>query len=299
MSQRVLLADGAMGTELQLAGLEPGGCGELWNLEHPDRVLAIQRAYVEAGADCLTTNSFGASRVMLERHGLQDQVEAINRAAVGVAREALGDQAGFVLGDIGPLGGLLEPYGELSERRARDALREQAVLLVAAGVDAIIIETQTSLEELGLAIAAAREAGAPCVIGSVAFDLTHDESDMRTMMGADPEAAARFMAEAGADVLGANCGAGIDMARAAAVLRRYRQVSSLPTMAQPNAGRPELENLRAVYRESPADMALRLSDVLYAGASIVGGCCGTTPNHIRHFRTIVNEWNAGQRTHFR
>ncbi|UCF18982.1 MAG: homocysteine S-methyltransferase family protein [Gemmatimonadota bacterium] len=299
LSQRVLVGDGAMGTELQRAGLEPGGCGELWNLAHPDHVLAIQSAYVDAGSDCVTTNTFGASRVMLQRHGLEDQVEPINRAAVRVAREALRDRAGFVLGDIGPLGGLLEPYGDLSVARASDAFREQAALLVAAGVDAIIIETQTSLEELGIAITAAREAGAPCVIGSVAFDLTHDGNDMRTMMGTDPEAAARFMADSGADVLGANCGAGINMAAAAVVLRRFRNVSPLPTMAQPNAGRPELENFRAVYKESPQDMALGLRDVLDAGARVVGGCCGTTPDHIRRFRAIVNEWNAGQRTNIR
>jgi 5-methyltetrahydrofolate--homocysteine methyltransferase len=281
-----------MGTELQSAGLEPGAPGELWNLEHRDRVLAIQRAYVEAGSDCLITNTFGANRLTLDRQGLGDQVEPIVRAAVEIAREAIESRPGFVLGGIGPLGGLLEPYGEISSRRAHDALGEQAALLVGAGVDAIIIETQTSLEELGIAIAMSREAGARCVIGSLAFDLTHDGRDMRTMMGVDPEGAAAFMADAGADVAGVNCGSGIDAGRAAEVLRRYRQVCGLPMMAQPNAGLPELENMQVVYRQGPEAMSAQVKSLLAAGARVVGGCCGTTPEHIHRFRTIVDDWNA-------
>lgn len=292
LSERVLLADGAMGTELQRAGLEPGGCGERWNLDHPERVLAIQRAYVGAGCDCLLTNTFGASRIMLERHGHGADVEAICQAAVRIARDAFGSSSGFVLGDIGPLGGLLEPLGDLSESRAAEALREQAAALTAAGVDAILIETQTSLEELGLAIAAARDVGAPCVIGSVAFDITFDGSDLRTMMGVGPEEAARFMADAGADVLGVNCGSGVDAARAADAVRRYRAVSNLPALAQPNAGQPVLENLRVVYKQPAASMIEQLPALLRAGARVIGGCCGTTPEHIRGFRSALDDWSA-------
>ncbi|KPK79497.1 MAG: homocysteine methyltransferase [Gemmatimonas sp. SM23_52] len=292
LKQRVLLADGAMGTELQKAGLEPGGCGECWNIQHPDLVLTIQRAYVQAGADCLITNTFGASRVMLERHRCGDDVAAIIQAGVRIARDAFGDRPGFVLGDIGPLGGLLEPYGDLSEARAREALSEQAAALVEAGVDAIVVETQTSLEELGIAIAAARDAGAPCLVASVAFDVTHDGIDLRTMMGVSPEAAARFMADAGVDVLGVNCGSGVDAARAAVAVRRYRSVVDLPTMAQPNAGQPVLEQLQVVYKQDPDSMARQLQELLAAGARVVGGCCGTTPEHIRRFRAVVDAWNA-------
>jgi 5-methyltetrahydrofolate--homocysteine methyltransferase len=292
LKQRVLLADGAMGTQLQKAGLEPGRCGERWNIEHPDLVLATQRAYVEAGSDCLITNTFGASRVMLERHGCGDDVVAIIQGGVRIAREAFRDQPGFVLGDIGPLGGLLEPYGDLPEDRAREALSEQAAALIEAGVDAIVIETQTSLEELGIAIATARDAAAPCVIASVAFNVTHDGIDLRTMMGVGPETAARFMADAGVDVLGVNCGSGVDAARAAAAVRRYRSVTDLPTMAQPNAGQPVLEELQVVYRQDPDSMARQLQEVLAAGARVVGGCCGTTPEHIRRFRAVVDAWNA-------
>lgn len=285
---RVLLGDGAMGTQLQQAGLESGGCGEAWNLDHPDRVLAIQRAYAEAGSDCIITNTFGASRIMLERHGQADRTAAINEAGARITREAFAGRDGFVLGDIGPFGGLMEPYGEIAVSRVEQAFREQARALVAGGVDAIIIETQTALEELEIAIAAAREAGAPVVIGSLAYDKMADEEEVRTMMGVSPEMAAEFMAAHGVDVLALNCGTGVDVAMAADVVRRYRRVSALPVMAQPNAGQPVLENFKVVYRETPEQMARDLPDLLGAGASIVGGCCGSNPAHIRRFRQFLD-----------
>ena len=288
LAKRTLLSDGAMGTQLQYAGLEPGGCGELWNVEHPDRLLKIQAAYADAGSDCLITNTFGASRIMLERHDAASRAAEINEAGARLARQAFGDRAGFVLGDIGPFGGLMEPYGEVPEARVVEAFEEQAAALVAGGVDAIIIETQTSLEELGIGIAAAKKAGAPCVIGSMAFDVTHDGSEIRTMMGIDPEQAAEFMREAGVDVLALNCGSGIDVEWAARAVHRYRAVSDLPTMAQPNAGLPVLENLKVVYKQTPADMVAELPMLLQSGANIVGGCCGSTPEHIRLFRQVLD-----------
>lgn len=295
LKQRVLLCDGAIGTELQKTGLEPGACGERLNLDRPELVLAIHKGYVDAGSDCITTNTFGASRIMLERHGCADDVEAINRAAVRLVREALGTGPGYVLGDVGPLGGLLEPYGDLSEVRARAAFAEQTAVLVEAGVDAILVETQTSLEELGIAISAAREAGAPTVIASMAYDVTHDNQDLRTMMGVAPEDAARFMTDAGVDVLGVNCGGGVDVEWAARAVRRYRTVSDLPTLAQPNAGQPVLENLQVIYKEEPEAMAAQLPLLLDAGASIVGGCCGTTPHHILLFRKLLDRHDARRR----
>src|ERR1041385_4810236 len=200
LRERRLVCDGAMGTQLMLAGLEAGGCGEHWNLSHPERVLAIQRRYVEAGADCLITNTFGGSRIMLRRHGHADQLREINQAGVRIAREAFGDRHGYVLGDIGPLGAILEPYGDLTEAEAKAALEEQAKALVEAGADAIIVETQTSLEELGLAIDAAKAAGAPCIIGSLAYDLSADKTFYVTMMGVHPEKAAKFVEERGGDI---------------------------------------------------------------------------------------------------
>jgi len=292
LKRRVLLADGAVGTELQKRELEPGGCGERWNVEHPDRVLAVQRAYAEAGSECLISNTFGASRVRLEQHGCDAEAEAIVRAGVRIARDAFEARPGFVLGGMGPLGRLLEPLGDLSESEARAALAEQAAWLVDAGVDAMIIETESSLEELGIAIAAAREAGAPHVIGSMAFDVVRDGTDLRTMMGVSPEDAARFMTEADADVLGLNCGKGVDFAWAATAVRRYLSVSGLPTMAQPNAGLPVLENMKVVYKQGPEEMAAALPDLLASGVRVVGGCCGTTPDHIRRFRSIIDSWNS-------
>ena len=291
---RVLLSDGAMGTQLQRAGLEPGGCGEAWNLDQPDRILSIQRAYVEAGSDCLITNTFGASRIMLERHDEADRAEAINRAGAELAREAFGGKAGFVLGDMGPFGGLMEPYGEIPRAAVERAFREQARALVAGGVDAIIVETQTALEELEIAIDAAREAGAPAVIGSLAFDKMLDHDEARTMMGVSPEGAAEFLASKGADIAGLNCGTGVDMFLAADIARRYLGAARLPVMAQPNAGQPALVNLQVVYQETPEQMAEGLPALLAAGVSIVGGCCGSTPDHIRRFRQILDRKAAGK-----
>jgi 5-methyltetrahydrofolate--homocysteine methyltransferase len=288
LRDRVLLGDGAMGTQLQQAGLESGGCGEAWNIDHPDRVLAIQRAYAEAGSDCIITNTFGASRIMLERHGQADRAAAINEAGARIAREAFAGRDGFVLGDIGPFGGLMEPYGEIAVSRVEHAFREQAHALVAGGVDAIIIETQTALEELEIAIAAAREASAPVVIGSLAYDKMADEDEVRTMMGVSPEMAAEFMAAREVDILALNCGTGVDVAMATDVVRRYRSVSARPIMAQPNAGQPVLENFKVVYHETPEQMARDLPGLVRAGAAIVGGCCGSTPAHIRRFRQVLD-----------
>ncbi len=291
LSEKVLLGDGAMGTQLQQSGLEPGGCGEAWNADAPARVLAIHQAYVEAGSDCLITNTFGGSRIMLERHGFGDRVSEINRAAAQLARQAFGERPGFVLGDIGPFGGLMEPYGEIKPEAVQSAFLEQAEALVAGGVDAIIIETQTSLEELEIAIEAARAAGARCVIGSVAFDVTLDGSEARTMMGVDPEAAAKFMAALGVDVIALNCGTGIDMEWAAKIAARYRNVCDSPLMAQPNAGTPSLEDMRVVYKQRPEEMASTCGAVLTAGVGVIGACCGSTPEHIRALRAKLDEYN--------
>lgn len=287
LKTRVLLGDGAMGTELQNAGLESGHCGEAWNLDHPDRVLKIQRGYAEAGSDILLTNTFGASRIMLNRHGEADRTVDINRSSVAIAREALGAH-GFVLGDIGPFGGLMEPFGEIPRADVERAFREQAKALVDGGADGIIIETQTAFEELEIGIAAAREAGARIVIGSIAFDKMVDEDDVRTMMGISPEQAALFMVAHGCDVAGLNCGTGVDMRMAATIVRRYRAACGLPVMAQPNAGAPVLEDMKVLYKETPEEMGSGLAGLLAAGPSIVGGCCGSTPAHIRRFRRILD-----------
>jgi 5-methyltetrahydrofolate--homocysteine methyltransferase len=294
IADRPLLGDGAMGTQLMIAGLEQGASGEAWNLTHPERVLAIQRRYVEAGSECLLTNTFGGSRIMLNRHGRAADVVPINAAAVAIAREAFGRRDGYVIGDIGPFGGLMEPYGEFTDAQVHDAFREQARALVDAGADAIIIETQTSLEELRLGLIAAREAGAACVIGSMAYDVTLDGSTFRTMMGIDPERAAEFMQEHGADIVALNCGTGMDMERARQAVLRYSRITDRPIMAQPNAGQPKLVEMKVVYDETPAQMVTGVVPLLQAGASIIGACCGSTPDHIRAFRETMDRFRTSQ-----
>jgi 5-methyltetrahydrofolate--homocysteine methyltransferase len=290
IKERPLLGDGAMGTQLMLAGLEQGNCGEAWNLTQPERVLAIQRRYAEAGSDCILTNTFGASRIMLNRHSNAGQTAAINRAGVEIVRQSFNGKPGYIIGDIGPFGGLMEPYGDFSEAVVREAFQEQAQALVDAGADAILIETQTSLEELLLGIEAARQAGAKCVIGSMAYDVTLDGSTFRTMMGVDPERAARFMEEHGAHIVALNCGTGMDMERARQAVVRYKQVTALPVMVQPNAGQPKLVNMKVVYDELPEEMVRGVRPLLEAGANIIGACCGSTPDHIRAFRKAMDDY---------
>jgi 5-methyltetrahydrofolate--homocysteine methyltransferase len=266
-------------------------------------VLGIQRRYVEAGSDCLITNTFGGSRIMLTRHSEADHVVEVNKAGVEIARQAFGAKDGYVLGDIGPFGGLLQPFGEFTEAQVRSAFEEQAGALVDAGADAIIIETQTSLEELLIGIEAAQAAGSKCTIGSMAYDVTLDGTTFRTMMGIEPERAAEFMEEHGAHIVALNCGTGMEMERARDAVERYKRVTSLPVMVQPNAGKPQLINMRVVYDETPEQMVKGLIPVLKAGANIVGSCCGSTPEHIRAFRKVMDEYlesegiavNGGQR----
>jgi 5-methyltetrahydrofolate--homocysteine methyltransferase len=288
--ERPLLGDGAMGTQLMIAGLEQGNCGEAWNLNHPERVLGIQRRYVEAGSECLLTNTFGGSRIMLNRHSEANHVAEINKAGVAIAREAFGNDDGYVIGDIGPFGGLLAPFGDFTEAQVRSAFEEQAAALVEGGADAIIVETQTSLEELLIGIQAARAAGAASIIGSMAYDVTLDGSTFRTMMGVEPERAAEFMEEHGAHIVALNCGTRMDMQRALTAVERYRSVTNLPVMVQPNAGQPKLVNMKVVYDETPEQMVQGLMPILEAGANIVGACCGSTPDHIRAFRKVMDEF---------
>jgi 5-methyltetrahydrofolate--homocysteine methyltransferase len=291
--ERRLVCDGAMGTQLMLAGAEAGECGEAWNLSRPERVLAIQRRYADAGADCLITNTFGGNRFMLRRHGHDAELAEINRAGVSIARSAFSGRPGFVLGDIGPLGAILEPYGDLTAAEAEAAIREQAAALVEAGADAIIIETQTSLEELGVAIDAAKAAGAPSIIASLAYDLSMDKSFYKTMMGISPEEAAEFIEARGAHIVALNCGTGMDMGGAAQVAALYRQHCTLPIMVQPNAGLPVLENLKVLYKELPAEMAEKVPEAIAAGARIIGSCCGSTPEHTRAIRQVVDSYRTG------
>lgn len=277
---RTLIGDGAMGTQLQLAGLEPGGCGDEWNLTHPDRVLSIQRAYAEAGSQLLLTNTFGSNRFILGQYGLENRVAEICRAAAGIARTAAGEE-GWVIGDVGPCGGFLEPLGEISEAALEASLREQIGALLQGGVDAILLETMTALEELEVGIRVARELGAPCVIASLAFD--RGAAGYRTMMGVSPVQAVATVVQAGAHAIGANCGLGLDPVHFIGIALAYRESCDLPIVLQPNAGQPELVGTEAVYPIGPEEMGQHLRE-LAKHAEVVGGCCGTTPAHISAFK---------------
>ena len=282
--QRAVLGDGGMGTELQRAGLEPGQSGDRWNLEHPDRVEAIQRAYASAGSEIIITNSFGANRWVLGRYGLADRVADVNQAAAVIARRAAPGR--LVLGDLGPFGGLLAPLGEVSVDEVRLEFLGQARALLEGGVDGIIIETMSATEEAVAAVRAAREAGAPLVVASMAFEHTR-KGEIRTMMGVQPGEAARGLQEAGADVVGANCGANMTAADFVRLVEAMKAAVPAPIIIQSNAGQPDLVDGRAVYRLTPAAFAAGMREVVAAGASILGGCCGTTPAHIAACRDML------------
>jgi 5-methyltetrahydrofolate--homocysteine methyltransferase len=274
----LVIGDGAMGTELQRAGLAIGECGDRWNLEHPGRLISIHAAYIEAGSQAITTNSFGANRWVLDRYGLADRAVAINRAAGTMARRAAG-AAVCVLGDIGPCGGFLRPLGEVDPGDLEAEFTAQAGALLEGSADGIIIETMSALDELRIAIRAAHAARAPFIVASMAFDRVPN-GNIRTMMGVSPEQAAQAAVEAGADVVGANCGTHMTAADFERVTVAFRQVTDRPIMIQANAGSPELVDGRAVYRLTPDEFAQGMKGVVSAGASIVGGCCGTTPAHV-------------------
>ena len=275
-----LRADGAMGTQLQLAGLEPGDCGDVWNLDHPARVQHIHRSYIDAGAQLITTNTFGANRIALARYGEEARTADINRAGAELARAAA-PRGSYVLGDIGPFGGFIAPHGEYDAQQILDVFAEQATALLAGGADAIIVETMTAIEEAVLAVQAARAAGAAVVLATMAFDRTR--VGPRTMMGVAPEQAAEALVAAGAAIVGANCGASLGTDDFCQIIRRMRQVMpDAPLMAQPNAGLPEvMPNGEISYPTDPQHFAEGIGRLLEEGAIIVGGCCGTTPAHIR------------------
>jgi len=273
-----ILADGAMGTMLFASGLEQGGSPELWNVEHPERVAAIHRGYLEAGAQLLLTNTFGGTRHRLALHNLQGRVAELNSAAAKLLREAVAEsgRAALVAGDIGPSGGVMLPYGEMSFEDARDAFAEQAQALVDGGVDLIWIETMADLEEMRAAVEGVRQASQEIpIIMTMTFD-THG----RTMMGVTPEKAVASLAGFGAVAVGGNCGNGPE--EIIAVVEKMHAASpGTILVAKANAGIPELVAGRPVYRANPAMMADYARQVYAAGARIIGACCGSTPAHIQ------------------
>ena len=276
-----VVGDGGMGTELQRAGLEPGGCGDEWNLSHPREVQAIQRRYVDAGSQIVLTNTFGTNRFVLSRYGLEERVAEIARAAAINARAAAGARA-HVLGDIGPCGGFLEPLGEISEAELEASWRDAIGAMLAEGVDGIIFETMTALEEIVLGIRVARALGAPLIVGALSYDPVRG-GGCKTMMGVSPGAGA---AAGGAGHPRAQRGGFIGPGYRGLAGRRGRAATDVPLILQPNAGQPTLVGDVIAYPRDPASLAPALVE-LSRHAAIVGGCCGTTPAHMEAFRQAL------------
>jgi len=275
-----VITDGAWGTLLQAGGLGAGDCPDAWNLSHPSFVEGVARAYVGAGSEVILTNTFGGSGLRLAAHGLDHQAIEINEAGARLSRRAAGSQV-RVFASMGPSGRMLA-MGETTVEELQASFSEQAKALAGEGVDALLLETFADLDELRAAIAAAKETGLP-VVASLVFD--SGPARDRTMMGVTPEQAAAAVVAAGADVVGANCGNGID--RYIAICRRLRAATDRPIWIKPNAGLPELVGGRPVYRTTPAEFAARAVEVFAAGATFVGGCCGTTPAFIAAIRKAL------------
>ncbi len=284
----VLILDGAMGTQLQKLGLEAGGCGDHFNLTAPEKVQEVHKAYLNAGSDIILTNTFGSSTLRLRHYELQDKMYEINKAGAELARAILPDDQHYVFGDVGPSGEILETSGgDASYEALYEVFKAQMVALRDGGVDAIIIETMMALDELVCAIRAAKENTELPVVASMSF--SPGQFGYKSMMGIDP---GRFVLEvtaAGADVAGTNCGDCTikHMIKVIAEMKAAKPDAVL--MAEPNAGLPVLENGAVVYKDTPEKMAELYKELAKAGANIIGGCCGTTPEHIKALSNMVKK----------
>jgi 5-methyltetrahydrofolate--homocysteine methyltransferase len=276
----VVLLDGACGTQLAARGLDQGG---EQNLDHPDAVRSIHEAYVRAGSRVITTNTLTMNRLFLDSHGRGGDVAAVNSAGVELARAAAPGLP--VLGDLSSTGKLLEPYGDASEADLEECFREQAAILAEAGVDAFIIETMIDLREALCALRGCRRAALLPVLVTLSFSTVKDGG--RTPMGNSVQDSAAALSREGADAIGANCGM-LDPFEVAELISRFRESTALPLIAQPNAGRPRLENGSAVFDLGPEEFARGLLECARRGARLVGGCCGTSPAHITEAARLLS-----------
>lgn len=273
---KTLIFDGAMGTTIQKLNLENSNPPELMNIYHPLELEKIHRGYVEAGSNVIETNTFGGNRKRLEHNGLADKLAEINTAAVKAAKAAAGDKA-FVAGSVGPLGVVIEPYGDLPASEAKEIFSEQIKILLDSGVDLILIETMISLDEALLALEAAKEAGSK--ITGVTLTFEKGAQGIHTPYGESPEFAAKTLAAAGADFVGSNCGHGAT--DILLVAKEMRAATDIPLLVQPNAGLPRFEDGKIFYDESPENFGLFAESAAGIGAEMIGGCCGTTFDHIK------------------
>lgn len=284
---KVLGGDGAMGTYLMQKGLKAGECPEMLNLERPQVLEKIARLSLDAGADIIQTNTFGGSPLKLAQYSLEDKTEELNTAAAMAARRIAGNRA-YVSASCGPCSRLLKPYGDTDPEEIYKGFERQIGALVNAGVDMICIETMTDLKEATLAIKAAKSISQSIpVAATMTFDPT--PNGFFTIMGTGIEQAATDLAEAGADIIGSNCGNGIE--NMIMIAEEFKKRTSLPVMIQSNAGLPVMKDDNPVYPETPEFMAEGCKKLLKIGVNIIGGCCGTTPDHIAAFRKVIDGFN--------
>jgi len=281
--KKLLVGDGAWGTMLQKSGLKVGECPEEWNVTHAREVRNIASLYARAGADIVLTNTFGGSFFKLKKYSLEARTRELNEAGARLSIE--GAPGCLVAASVGPTGEFLAPLGGVAEEEMETAFTEQISALLEGGVRIIVIETMTAIEEALCAVKAAKKLDSSIdVVATMTFDPV--PGGFKTMMGVDCARAVRELTDAGVDLLGSNCGNGID--QMIPITREIRGYTELPILIQSNAGSPELINGETVFRQSPEYMAERVGELVAAGADIVGGCCGTTPDHIAAIKKAVD-----------
>jgi len=284
LKERILIIDGAMGTMLQGKGLTDGGAPELWNVENPTAIEEVLEEYAAAGANLITTNTFGGTRGRLQMHGLEDRLFELNKAGAEIARKVADRHPGcFVMGDVGPSGELMEPMGTMTIDEAQALFADQIKALVAGGVDAILIETMSDLQEVEAAVKAAKEVAPELpVIVTFSFD-----TNMRTMMGVKPEVAVKTLAAEGVRIIGANCGRGVDEMRIIAKELTGARTEGVFIITQSNAGLPKLVGDEFIYDGTPEEMAKYAQEMKELGVNVIGSCCGSTPAHTKAMAAVI------------